>query len=82
MKKLYKWTHLEQADGMYEGTITKSFEKEGFGIFMDENFDTYFGHWKNNTMHGLGLIVFNNGDIMYTLFNKNSPDALRVIRNR
>lgn len=47
---------------------------------MDYNFDTYLGYWRNNLLHGLGLIVFRNGTMMYTHFNRNNPDSLRVIK--
>ena len=79
---IYKWTHLDQLDGVYEGIINKAFRKEGFGVFMDTHFNTYFGHWHNDHMHGTGLILFHNGDILYTQFHKGLPGSLRVISNR
>ena len=75
-----KWAHVEQLDGVYEGMISYSYKKQGFGIFMDENFDSYMGYWKNNQMHGLGLLVFKDGSMTYTNFSRNVPDNLRVVK--
>jgi hypothetical protein len=47
---------------LYIGTFNTNFQKEGFGIYYQEDGSKYTGYFKNDTMNGYGRIVFPEGD--------------------
>jgi hypothetical protein len=59
-------THL--IDGIYEGLVNASYQRDGFGILQTDDFQTYVGHFKYNKPNGLGLIFYSDGSIIYGNF--------------
>ena len=55
-------------DSVYLGQLNNSYQKNGFGIVQNFKFDTYFGTFRNNMAEGLGLVVFNDGLVVYANF--------------
>jgi hypothetical protein len=61
-----KWTKLKIADGVYIGQINSmSGELEGRGVFYWKNGTKYIGYFRKNSLHGYGLLLDKNNQIIY-----------------
>lgn len=58
--------------GKYTGTL-KGENRDGKGIFVAANGDTYDGEWKDNKMNGQGKLTYANGDV----YSGNYENGLR-----
>lgn len=47
---------------IYKGSWNKKFQKEGYGILIDQYGNKYVGGWKNDQFHGYGRLFSKNGD--------------------
>lgn len=47
---------------IYKGSWNYSFQKEGFGIYIDSQGNKYIGNWKNDVFNGKGSLLSINGD--------------------
>lgn len=72
---------IDQIDGAYQGQLSWSYQKHGAGVFVSSNYDAYLGEWKNNHLNGRGCIIFRNGRIVITNFNRNKPYGLMITRD-
>ena len=48
-------------DGIYLGNVLKG-EREGEGIMLFNNGESFIGHWKNDVQEGKGIFYYKNGD--------------------
>lgn len=61
-------THL--VDGIYQGFVNSSYQRHGFGIIQDSEFDHFIGFFKHNHPHGPALVIFRDGHLLYGSFVK------------
>lgn len=72
-------THM--IDGIYQGFINTSYQRDGFGTLQTENYQTYIGFFKYNKMHGLGLIIYPDGCIIYGNFYQGRLEGIALTDN-
>lgn len=49
--------------GKYDGDLNSQGERDGYGVFVADNGNTYKGEWKNDKRHGHGEALYNTGDM-------------------
>ena len=49
--------------GKYEGDLNARGERDGYGVFVADNGNTYEGEWKNDKRDGHGKAKYNTGDV-------------------
>ena len=49
--------------GKYEGDLNSRGERDGYGVFVADNGNTYEGEWKNDKRDGHGKAKYNTGDV-------------------
>lgn len=72
-------THL--IDGIYQGEVNRSYQRDGFGILLTEDFEAYIGFFKYNKPHGLGLIVYGDGSMIYGFFKAGLLEGIGLTDN-
>ena len=78
----YKIVSTHLIDGVYEGFVNSSYQRDGFGMLQTEEFDTYIGFFKYNKIHGIGLIVYRDGSIIYGQFSNGKLSGIALTDNR
>ena len=48
----YKMVTTHLIDGIYQGFVNSSYQRDGFGLIQTENYETYLGFFKYNKIHG------------------------------
>ncbi len=71
MIEKYKPKLLYEKYSIYQGQTNNSYQREGFGIHLQNTYETYIGYFKANKAHGLGMVLFPAGDILYGYFYNN-----------
>jgi hypothetical protein len=72
-------THL--IDGVYEGFVNASYQRDGFGIVQTDDFQTYMGYFKYNKPNGLGLIIYTDGSMIYANFHQGKLEGIGLTDN-
>lgn len=72
-------THL--IDAIYHGIVNSSYQRDGFGILMTDDYDTFLGYFRYNKLHGLGLIVYKDGGVIYGNFNNGQLEGITLSDN-
>ena len=49
--------------GKYDGDLNSQGERDGYGVFVADNGNTYKGEWKSDKRHGHGEALYNTGDM-------------------
>lgn len=49
-------------NGIYFGSVNKTYQREGLGIWCEYNGTIYCGGWKNDLFSNFGRILYSNGD--------------------
>lgn len=58
---------LSYKDGShYEGELTAHGQRDGFGKLVFANKGVYEGGWRNDKMHGKGVLLYPDGDEAYS----------------
>ena len=58
----YKFAVKDYDNGKYIGQ-TKNGKKQGYGLYIFNNGDIWFGWWKDDTRDGAGITIFNSGTL-------------------
>lgn len=72
-------THL--IDGVYQGFVNSSYQRDGFGILQTDKFDTYIGFFRYNKIHGRGMIIYSDGSIIYGNFVHGKLEGIGLADN-
>jgi hypothetical protein len=51
-----------EENSRYYGQIIEDGIRHGMGIFETEKGDIYMGDWQNDTYHGYGMYIYNEGE--------------------
>lgn len=73
--------NMHLIDGIYEGFINASYQRDGFGILQTNDFQTYIGYFKYNKLHGLGMVIYTDGSIIYGNFRNGEFQGIGLADN-
>lgn len=79
--KDYKLACTHLIDGVYEGIVNASYQRDGFGILQTDDFQTYMGYFKYNKPNGLGLIIYTDGSMIYANFHNGLLEGIGLADN-
>jgi hypothetical protein len=77
----YKAVRTHLIDGIYQGVVNSSYQRDGFGILQTDEFQTFIGEFRYNRPHGIGLIIYSNGSIIYGHFKGGEIDGITLTDN-
>lgn len=77
----YQIVSMHLIDAIYQGMVNSSYQRDGFGILQTDQFDTYLGYFKYNRLHGLGLILYSDGSIIYGNFVHGQVQGIALTDN-
>ena len=55
---------VDYRNGKYQGKIRQE-QRQGVGIFIDDDLTFYISHWHRNQLHGPTLVYLTHGKYMY-----------------
>jgi uncharacterized protein YigE (DUF2233 family) len=56
---------FDYRNGKYQGAVNSSKQRNGVGIFIDDDLAFHISHWANNKLHGPTLLYYTHGKYIY-----------------
>ena len=71
---------VDYRNAKYQGEMSKSGERQGQGILIDDDLSFYASQWKDGKLNDSTVIYINHGKYIYGLWKNNQPHGLNVFR--